>query len=607
MTEHHTFYAWIEGLTSSTFQQSNYPYHVSQIYIQLLALSLLIIPLFIITLIFHFFFWCAVKIKSNRTTASKILWYIRGFFFVLLVLVVAFTIGIVCGSLFPWFNAQTWPILIGLSSVSLFFVTTYLSILCCCQPDPEEEYSRYSAELDAFSQREESERFLPGAAKPSKCSISRKDAAIMVGLVGLALVITFVTTGPCISIEPTRWSSQLTRMFDAFHPAATCSTSKSSPCYIYLTLPEQGSTSMNIHWITSFEYTDGAVLYYGLDDNVTWQANQTMSLRLKNVFVNRITHSVRLTGLEPNTKYFFRLGGDQQLSEIRFFYTLPTDNNFTFIAGGDIGTEPNAVQLMKDAMTYNPAFIIIGGDFAYANSICSCYHIWDLWFSLIGNKIRGTDGQMIPIIPAIGNHDAGGYKRSIEEVKFYFDFFPNLAGGNTNYTLSYHAHTLGKMRLLILDSDHVESSASTQRSWLDKELTEAVEAKMFIMTAYHMPLYPIREALLQNPLSSNVRNNWVPLFEQHNLDLSLEFHAHGYKRTKPIRAGNVHPNGTTYIGDGCMGVKPDITVSRDLWYMEKAEPLPHYLVLQVDDKKMSVKAIGLNFKEIDSVILPIKN
>jgi len=37
-------------------------------------------------------------------------------------------------------------------------------------------------------------------------------------------------------------------------------------------------------------------------------------------------------------------------------------------------------------------------------------------------------GYTVPIVPVIGNHDAGGYFRSPEEVAFYFRYFPRENG-----------------------------------------------------------------------------------------------------------------------------------------------------------------------------------
>lgn len=51
--------------------------------------------------------------------------------------------------------------------------------------------------------------------------------------------------------------------------------------------------------------------------------------------------------------------------------------------------------------------------------------------------------------------------------------------------------------------------------------------------------------------------------------LSLEFHVHGYKRTKPMRDGvaTTPDKGTVYVGDGCMGASETTSVNPELFYL----------------------------------------
>ena len=67
---------------------------------------------------------------------------------------------------------------------------------------------------------------------------------------------------------------------------------------------------------------------------------------------------------------------------------------------------------------------------------------------------------------------------------------------------------------------------------------------------YHHPAYssaPSRD-------NKDIREHWVPLFEQHQLDLVCEADGHNIKRTVPIRNGKRDPTGVVYIGEGGLGV-----------------------------------------------------
>ena len=67
-------------------------------------------------------------------------------------------------------------------------------------------------------------------------------------------------------------------------------------------------------------------------------------------------------------------------------------------------------------LNQNPAFALIGGDIAYDNSLSSCYRRWDQ-FIMDWGQMNTIEGHRVPMILAIGNHEAGGYHRTINQVQ----------------------------------------------------------------------------------------------------------------------------------------------------------------------------------------------
>lgn len=53
----------------------------------------------------------------------------------------------------------------------------------------------------------------------------------------------------------------------------------------------------------------------------------------------------------------------------------------------------------------NPAFLLIGGDIVYDNGFPSCFRRWDRFFIEYDKYCKKTDGSMIPLLTAIGNHE----------------------------------------------------------------------------------------------------------------------------------------------------------------------------------------------------------
>src|SRR3546814_18101454 len=70
-----------------------------------------------------------------------------------------------------------------------------------------------------------------------------------------------------------------------------------------------------------------------------------------------------------------------------------------------------------------------------------------------------------------------------------------------------------------------------QRVWLEKELETLSRKNRWLVAMYHRPAYPSVRAYEDG---ESRRRAWVPLFEEHQLDLVSSGHDHSMKRTVPI-------------------------------------------------------------------------
>jgi hypothetical protein len=104
-------------------------------------------------------------------------------------------------------------------------------------------------------------------------------------------------------------------------------------------------------------------------------------------------------------------------------------------------------------------------------------------------------------------------------------------------------------------------------------------------------------------VSAKIREHWVPLFERFGLDVAFEHHDHAYKRTYPIRAGKVDPEGVLYVGDGPWGAMP--RRPRDRWYLAKTAGKRHFILVTISNPDRSIVAIdgeGQVFDRVDQSI-----
>jgi len=307
--------------------------------------------------------------------------------------------------------------------------------------------------------------------------------------------------------------------------------------------------------------------------------------------------------LSPNTTYyfasvFFNGQGDAIISEEHKVRTAPAGGSaYNFVTGGDISMDANGYKLFELAGKSNPLFAMVGGDIAYDSGFSTCYRRWDRWIIQWEKYMVTPTGFSIPMILAIGNHEAGGFLMSRNFMPFLTTYFPHqlgLANVPPFQRQTYHSHRIGNSTTILSLDSWVISTPADQTQWIQNQLFAAQQNKtLFTFAIYHAALYPsvpdwdpeIQEAL---------RQAWEPTFSQYFLTAAFENHYHVYKRTYPILNGRVHPNGTVYLGDGSWGiVGSDIPAVADSWWMEKLEKVPFVYFVKVDPLSgLTVQAVG---------------
>ncbi len=315
--------------------------------------------------------------------------------------------------------------------------------------------------------------------------------------------------------------------------------------------------------------------------------------------INRCIHEFKLTDLIPAKVYEFKIfSGRNELTENKKFKTLPESaTELTFIDGGDLSTSEAAFKLMQKASTFNPDFVLLGGDIVYDNGEIDNVGLWDTWLSHWERAMTTKDGHMIPIIAAIGNHEVkGGWHKEPRDSTLFLKFF-RQEGDQT-----YFLRKLSRLGILmILDSGHIKTHDS-QIPWIKKTLTESTSVPLK-MIAYHVPLFPsVRSS--NDPWVSEGKKYWPKVFEENGADVVFEHHDHALKRTHPIKDNKVHPSGVIYLGDGCMGKSP-----RDVkkeWYLAQAKSIEHFWLGKLTKGELYLKAIGANGEVFDEVRIKTK-
>lgn len=431
--------------------------------------------------------------------------------------------------------------------------------------------------------------FTPAESSYVSPLLSRVGASTITIAVLTILVYSVFFNGICVSFMPMHWSSSLTRLTEP----RICG--HDNICHIYFTTTPYPDVSMRVHFHTTYKLTHPIVRYSsegpGLANATHTTASHIVPIvkKLDNPYTDRWVYTIVIEYLQPNTTYFVYAGDVDQTGKERKIRTFPasgTPNDYRFVAGGDIGTTESANALLANAATKEPLFFLAGGDLAYANSICACYYVWDQFLHNLDTLFVTPTGYSIPIFSVIGNHDVGGYERSREDVKFYYDYFPSAT------QQSYRSMSFANTSVIGIDSDFQVRLAGTQKEWTVSELGHSVGRASFV--AYHLPLFPTMKSYYNADRVVAMRDSYVPYFYENGVDIAFEFHRHGYKRTKSL-------NGTVYIGDGCMGATESWDTHEDLPYLVKASSTSHYLLITVGSSQIRSDAINVDGAIFDSV------
>ena len=82
------------------------------------------------------------------------------------------------------------------------------------------------------------------------------------------------------------------------------------------------------------------------------------------------THTTILSGLEPNTTYYYRVGGNGEWSDILSFETLETEPESVLIGAiADHGTSSNAQETTSNMVPIDFDLVIHAGDISYLSLI----------------------------------------------------------------------------------------------------------------------------------------------------------------------------------------------------------------------------------------------
>jgi endonuclease/exonuclease/phosphatase family metal-dependent hydrolase/Icc-related predicted phosphoesterase len=326
-------------------------------------------------------------------------------------------------------------------------------------------------------------------------------------------------------------------------------------------LQNPGTNEMTVMWLTNVPARSW--VEYGTDPDNMIRARAFLEGEM---MANNKINSIRLTGLEPGTKYFYRVVsqeitryssyykefGDTVMSDIKSFTTWSDDKkDFRVIVYNDLHSNMQIFNKLHTLVEDKPYdLVIFNGD---------CFDDVEKENDILGRlqtynaRIKSDE---VPSIYIRGNHETRG-----EYSLYLWDYLGRMGGR------SYSAFSMGDTRFVLLDcgedkpDDHwvyydmndFTRHRLDQAGFLEKELksNEFKKANKRILI-HHIPIFG-RKTGSFSPCS----DLWIPVLEKAPFNVSLNAHTHRYqviekgedRNSFPVIIGgsSTDPNGTVMV------------------------------------------------------------
>lgn len=364
------------------------------------------------------------------------------------------------------------------------------------------------------------------------------------------------------------------------------------PDRIILTWTGDPSTTQAVTWrtednkrrgIAQIAVAEGGPAFTGK----TTQLSATSETLKSNLSVARY-HTVEFTGLQPRTKYLYRVGDGVNWSEWSQFRTASDRAEpFSFIYFGDAQNDVKShwSRVVRGAYSDAPKarFMLHAGDLINrANSDGE----WGEWFYAAGWLNRS-----IPSIATPGNHEYAKVGEGEAQTRVLSDHWkPTFAfptNGPEKWTETVYYLDYQGVRIISLNSNKMEQA---QADWLNQVLSDNPH-RWSIVTMHH-PIYSSK-AGRDNP---ELRALLQPIFDQHRVDLVLQGHDHTYARSRLLAFENVS-SGTT-VHNKQAGTLYVVSVSGPKMYelgrrefmRRAAEGVQLYQIITVDGDELRYEA-----------------
>ena len=358
---------------------------------------------------------------------------------------------------------------------------------------------------------------------------------------------------------------------------------------------------------------------------ITDSDNETIGIDVTKI--EEYSYKAEAKGLKPETRYYYQVGSESEgRSEIGTFITSAVSQKpFTFLHYTDtqnaywnqnlIDEAGYGADTLKRALETAPnaEFVIHTGD------IVEIAEVEDEWVDLFEQSKESLLGTTIA--PVAGNHDEYALNRNERFTHKFNEHFNVPAEGPIDGG-SYYSYDYNGVHFVILNTNDNKNEAKKaigqeQLEWMKKDIKEAREnGAQWIILNYHKPIFSKSYHSLQDSDVQAVKEEFMKLIDELDVDLALQGHDHVMSRTKslsfvpstqsvfngvvadiPTEVNGLEtltdPKGTTFVLPNTGGTKAyDDIYSKGLEHINKVRPRLDWLTEELVSEYNGLFAYG---------------
>ena len=313
-------------------------------------------------------------------------------------------------------------------------------------------------------------------------------------------------------------------------------------------------------------------------------------------------HSVVFTGLQPKTRYVYRVGDGSTWSEWFQFRTASDGPEpLSFIYFGDAQNEVKShwSRVVRGAFSDMPKahFILHAGDLI---NRANADGEWGEW-----HEAAGWINGMVPSVATPGNHEYALPTGSPAKVdgkavprRVSANWRPQFTlpeNGPAGLEETVYYFDMQGVRIISLNSNEQQEE---QVKWLVPVLAD--NPNKWTVITFHHPIY----STAKGRDNKKLRELWRPLFDRYTPDLVLQGHDHTYGRSGVMREDNLltgarsrDERGTVYV----VSVSgPKMYKLEDAkWMQAKAADTQLYQLINIDGDRLTYEARTANGEVYD--------